>query len=345
MDDALRERVEALERAVTDGEHDLSAVADEAAALDRLETLESDVADLADRIEELEAATQALRGYVGNVRSVNTDVEQRADAALAKAEALEDRLSGTATTGSAPEPPSTPEAATADDEPDDDDPADNWEWGTSGHTDGTPAANGAESTARAGNGDATGEEHVTDTANASEQVTGRQSGTPRATDRQRISRQPAASQQPADSRHGTHKQTGGQRETGQRGSGTGTQASDHRCDSCGRPHTGGPSTAGHSPTPNTGGQHSLPQQPTDTASPQATSGTSGHAATGAGADTTPGAPTVEALAASDPPATDGEGSVTREDGDVLPDGADDPLVGAGEGDREAGTLQRIRDLL
>ena len=89
MDDALRERVEALERAVTDGEHDLSAVADEAAALDRLETLESDVADLADRIEELEAATQALRGYVGNVRSVNRDVERRADAALAKAEQLE----------------------------------------------------------------------------------------------------------------------------------------------------------------------------------------------------------------------------------------------------------------
>lgn len=334
MDDALRERVEALERAVTDGEHDLSAVADEAAALDRLETLESDVADLADRIEELEAATQALRGYVGNVRSVNTDVEQRADAALAKAEALDDRLSGTVTTGSAPEPPSTPEAATADDEPDDDDPADEWEWGTSGHTDGTPAANGAESTARAGNGDATGEEHATDAAHASNQATGRGSETPQATggqqqapqatDRQRISRQPAASQQPADSRHGTQQQIGGQRETGQRGSGTGTQASDHRCDSCGRPHTDESSTTGHSATPNTGGQHSLSQQPTDT---------------------TPGAPTVEALAASDPPATDGEGSVTREDGDVLPDGADDPLVGAGDGDREAGTLQRIRDLL
>ena len=332
MDDALRERVEALERAVTDGEHDLSAVADEAAALDRLETLESDVADLADRIEELEAATQALRGYVGNVRSVNTDIEQRADAALAKAEALEDRLSGMATTGSAPEPPSTPEAATADDEPDA--PTDEWEWGTSGHTDGTPAANSDESSSRAGNGDATSEEHATDAAHASNQATGRgsetlqatgrQQGAPQRTGRQQISQQPASRQPTADSRHGTHKQTGGQRETRQRGSGTGTQASDHRCDSCGRPHTGGPSTAGHSATPNTGGQHSLSQQPTDT---------------------TPGAPTVEALAASDPPATDGEGSVTREDGDVLPDGADDPLVGAGEGDREAGTLQRIRDLL
>jgi len=353
MDDALRERVEALERAVTDGEHDLSAVADEAAALDRLETLESDVADLADRIEELEAATQALRGYVGNVRSVNTDVEQRADAALAKAEALEDRLSGTATTGSAPEPPSTPEAATADDEPDA--PTDEWEWGTSGHTDGTPAANSDESSSRAGNGDATSEEHATDAAHASNQATGRgsetpqatgrQQGAPQRTGRQQISQQPASRQPTADSRHGTHKQTGGQRETRQRGSGTGTQASDHRCDSCGRPHTDESSTTGHSATPNTGGQHSLSQQPTDTASPQATSGTSGHAATGAGADTTPGAPTVEALAASDPPATDGEGSVTREDGDVLPDGADDPLVGAGEGDREAGTLQRIRDLL
>lgn len=93
MDDALRERVEALERAITDGEHDLSAVADEAEALDRLDSLDSRLTALEDGIEEVQAATQALRGYVGNIRSVNTDVEQRADAALTKVEALEQRLS------------------------------------------------------------------------------------------------------------------------------------------------------------------------------------------------------------------------------------------------------------
>ena len=42
MDDALTERVEALERAVTDGDHDLSALADDAEALDRLDALAVD---------------------------------------------------------------------------------------------------------------------------------------------------------------------------------------------------------------------------------------------------------------------------------------------------------------
>jgi hypothetical protein len=44
------------------------------------------------RVAELEAATQALRGYVGNVRSVNERVEERADAALARAEELDGRV-------------------------------------------------------------------------------------------------------------------------------------------------------------------------------------------------------------------------------------------------------------
>jgi len=51
--------------------------------------LERRVADLEATVEELEAAVQAVRGYAGNVRAVNRDVERRASAALAKAEALE----------------------------------------------------------------------------------------------------------------------------------------------------------------------------------------------------------------------------------------------------------------
>lgn len=89
MDDALTERVEALERAVTDGNHDLSGLVDEADALERLEQIEEQLETLQDHVTELEAATQALRGYVGNIRAVNEDVEKRAELALSKVEALE----------------------------------------------------------------------------------------------------------------------------------------------------------------------------------------------------------------------------------------------------------------
>jgi prefoldin subunit 5 len=92
MDDALRERVDALERAVTDGDCDLTRLTDEAEAIERLEAVETQLDELEDSVAELEAATQALRGYVGNVRSVNRDVEQRADTALAKAREVENAL-------------------------------------------------------------------------------------------------------------------------------------------------------------------------------------------------------------------------------------------------------------
>ena len=90
--DELEARIEALERAVTDGDHDLSELATAGETGERLATVETELEALADRVAELEAATQALRGYVGNVRSVNEDVEQRADAALAATERLEARL-------------------------------------------------------------------------------------------------------------------------------------------------------------------------------------------------------------------------------------------------------------
>lgn len=86
MDETFEDRLAAVERALTDGDHDCSALAEGAATAERVTALEADVEELADRVAELEAATQALRGYVGNVRSVNEEVEQRADTALAKAE-------------------------------------------------------------------------------------------------------------------------------------------------------------------------------------------------------------------------------------------------------------------
>lgn len=92
--DELEARIDALERAVTDGDHDLSELATEGETQERLAAVETEVGDLVDRVAELEAATQALRGYVGNVRAVNRETEQRAEAALAKAESVESAIVG-----------------------------------------------------------------------------------------------------------------------------------------------------------------------------------------------------------------------------------------------------------
>jgi hypothetical protein len=88
MDDQLEQRVATLERAVTDGEGDPAALADAAVTAERLDGIETTAEDLEDRVAELEAATQALRGYVGEVRSVNREVEERADLALSRVEKL-----------------------------------------------------------------------------------------------------------------------------------------------------------------------------------------------------------------------------------------------------------------
>ncbi len=87
MDETLEQRLTAVERALTDGERPLSDLPDAEETAARLDALAADIEELTDRVAELEAASQALRGYVGNVRAVNEDVEQRADLALEKAEA------------------------------------------------------------------------------------------------------------------------------------------------------------------------------------------------------------------------------------------------------------------
>ncbi len=93
--DPLDERLRAVERALTDdddAELDLAVLRDAAALAARVDDVEERLDDLDDRVAELEAATQALRGYVGNVRHVNRAVEERADAALARVERLESEL-------------------------------------------------------------------------------------------------------------------------------------------------------------------------------------------------------------------------------------------------------------
>ena len=85
----LDARLDAVERALTDGDIDLSELRESADALEEMDDLESRLTDLESRVDELEAGLQAVRGYAGNVRAVNRDVERRASAALAKAETLE----------------------------------------------------------------------------------------------------------------------------------------------------------------------------------------------------------------------------------------------------------------
>ncbi|QIO22234.1 hypothetical protein [Haloarcula sp. JP-L23] len=114
--ETLEERVRAVERAVTDGDHGLPAVEDRAELDARLTAVEDRVDRLDERTADLEAATQALRGYVGNVRSVNEDVEQRADTALAATDRLERRLDD-ALDDRQPSSPATEQQPTATDVP------------------------------------------------------------------------------------------------------------------------------------------------------------------------------------------------------------------------------------
>lgn len=97
MDETLEERLAAVERTLTDGDHDLTALEDVGETVDRLDALDAETDTLDERIAELEAATQALRGYVGNIRATNNEVEQRADLALEKAEAALDASRNPAT--------------------------------------------------------------------------------------------------------------------------------------------------------------------------------------------------------------------------------------------------------
>ena len=119
MSENLADRLDAVERALTEDETDLAAVRERATLSAEVDRLETRVEELEAQVEELNAAIEAVRGYTGNVRAVNRAVERRASAALAKAEALEaavDGAPGGADDGRAAE-------ATVDRESDGSDPA------------------------------------------------------------------------------------------------------------------------------------------------------------------------------------------------------------------------------
>lgn len=82
MSDSLHERIDTIERMLT-GREDST-----------LDELPERIAALETQVAELEASVQALRGYVGNVQHVNSEVERRADRALAAVESIENGEAG-----------------------------------------------------------------------------------------------------------------------------------------------------------------------------------------------------------------------------------------------------------
>jgi ABC-type transporter Mla subunit MlaD len=92
MTDDLRTRLEAVERAVTDGEADLSTLDDAATLEERLTAVEERLDTLDARVADLDATTQAVRGYLSGVDGVTDDVERQAALALAKAERVEEQV-------------------------------------------------------------------------------------------------------------------------------------------------------------------------------------------------------------------------------------------------------------
>lgn len=88
----LDERLTAVEQTVVDGDYELAELEDLAAAVDDLERIERRLDDIESRLADLESRSQAVEGFVGNVRSVNDEVEQRADTAIAVVDRLEERV-------------------------------------------------------------------------------------------------------------------------------------------------------------------------------------------------------------------------------------------------------------
>ncbi|UWG47223.1 putative pilin/flagellin, contains class III signal peptide [Halanaeroarchaeum sp. HSR-CO] len=94
---SLEKRLDAVERAVTDGEVPVADVEDAAGRTARIERVESRLDTMEAQVDDLEAAVAAIRGYVGELRHVNREVERTASAAVAAVDRLD--------AGSGPSPP------------------------------------------------------------------------------------------------------------------------------------------------------------------------------------------------------------------------------------------------
>lgn len=108
MDPEFDDRLHAVERALTDSDRTPESLPEAAALAEQVAEFDERLEDLESRVEELDAGLRAVRGYVGNVRHVNREVERTAEAALAKARALDE--------GSGPLPPERPPTEGPDEE-------------------------------------------------------------------------------------------------------------------------------------------------------------------------------------------------------------------------------------
>ena len=105
--DRLEQRLAAVERAVVDGDFELSELADIASIAADVERLDSRLDEIERRVADVEGTAQSFGGYVAQVDSVNERVEQRANTAVATVDRLERRIDDLeqAATGSTDRPP------------------------------------------------------------------------------------------------------------------------------------------------------------------------------------------------------------------------------------------------
>jgi len=88
----LEQRVAAIENTVTDGDVEFEEVSDITELVKEVQNMSERLETLERRLVEIEGATQSLEGYLGNVRSVNQETEDRADAAIAAVDRLEQKI-------------------------------------------------------------------------------------------------------------------------------------------------------------------------------------------------------------------------------------------------------------
>lgn len=89
---SLEERLDAVERALTDEEVEPASLSDAATVERRLQELEARSDRLETRLADAEAAVDAVRGRNGSERQADRDTERTAERALATAREVERRL-------------------------------------------------------------------------------------------------------------------------------------------------------------------------------------------------------------------------------------------------------------
>lgn len=88
----LEERLDAVERTLTDDDRGPAALSDAATVERRLDALDERLDDLEGRLADAEGDIAAVRGHVGNAERIDRETEQVAERALALARETQSRL-------------------------------------------------------------------------------------------------------------------------------------------------------------------------------------------------------------------------------------------------------------